>query len=58
MNERSHTAHYTCADEICLAYLDSVGELVHLYYSSSQYAKRQHLHGTATYSQPATLELH
>jgi hypothetical protein len=58
MNERPRTAHYTCADEICLAYLDSVGELVHLYYSPSQYAKRQSLFGLSTYLQPAALALH
>ena len=58
MNERPRTAHYTCAGEICLAYLDSVGELVHLYYSSSQYAKRHSFFGLSTYPQPAALELH
>lgn len=58
MTEPERVAVYTATDEICLSYPDATGVLVLLYYSPSQYAKRQHLHGTATYPQPATLELH
>ena len=52
MNETPRAAHYSAADEICLAYRDDAGELVHLYYSPAQYAKRQNLFGLATYPQP------
>ena len=56
MNERPRTAHYICADEICVACHDDAGDLVHLYYSPSDYAKRQNLYGTLTYPQPASLD--
>ena len=58
MNERPRTAHYTCATEICLSYRDDVGQLIHLYYSPSDYVTRQRLHGEATYPQPVALTLH
>ena len=54
MNERPRSAHYSASDEVCLAYLDDAGELVHLYYSPEQYAKRQSLFGLSTYPQPLT----
>ena len=56
MNERPRTAHYTCADEVCVACHDDAGNPVYLYYSPAQYEKRQALFGLRTYSQPAAAD--
>ena len=56
MNESLRAAVHTAADEIYLSYPDATGVLVLLYYSPSDYTKRQRLHGESTYSQPVAFD--